>query len=378
MEKLIQTGAFIKQECTVISPTFTIPKKDGTLRLIHDLRQINRELVAPHFTLNGAREAANVVRTSKVLVTLDLCKGYQQVVMAKEARPFLGAIWKQSTIASTVLPFGLSISPYVFTRLTSWLARVIRNKIGLNVAVYVDDFMLGAESNEVLMSGLVRVRELFQRLGVVLSPKTEQVPREEVEFLGLVWNSKEKTVSISTERRREYRKRIKNLLRGPQLKKTWEQAIGKLLFLREVVGQTLRRVRSFMRLIKGQKRDRLISAEGESREDLMWWLEALTRPVSFKLTETPVSATIVTDASREWLGGVLELWDSNNAKSYKGYPWAANQEGEKGKKYLQTRVTEPGDHINVKELEALYRGLKSNKEILKDRRIIWFTDNIAA
>lgn len=29
--------AFIHQECKVVSPTFTIPKRDGSLRLIRDL-----------------------------------------------------------------------------------------------------------------------------------------------------------------------------------------------------------------------------------------------------------------------------------------------------------------------------------------------------
>lgn len=90
MEKLLETGAFIPQGCRIVSPTFVIPKKDGSMRLIHDLRQVNARLAAPKFTLHGVREAAEVVRQSNFLVSLDLKKGYQQVAVAKEARPYLG------------------------------------------------------------------------------------------------------------------------------------------------------------------------------------------------------------------------------------------------------------------------------------------------
>ena len=98
IDKLIKAGAFIKRECKICSPTFLIPKKDGSMRLIHDLRQVNRALDAPRFTLRGAQEAADVVRASKVLVTLDLRKGYQQVMMSEEARQYLGARWNGATV----------------------------------------------------------------------------------------------------------------------------------------------------------------------------------------------------------------------------------------------------------------------------------------
>ena len=127
------------------SPVFVIPKR--TEVPLHDLRQVNACLRPPTFTLRGAAEAAEVVRRSSWLVALDLRHGYQQVAMAPEARPFLGAeMGDGRTVAATVLPFGLSLSPYVFTRLTGFLARLVRRRVGLEVAVYVDDFLLGGAS----------------------------------------------------------------------------------------------------------------------------------------------------------------------------------------------------------------------------------------
>lgn len=123
-------------------------KKNGGTRLIHDLREINQHIRAPHFTLKGARDAASVVTNSEWLCTLDLKRGYQHVFMEVEAWKYLGAWIGRETVVSDVLPFGLSLSPYVFTRSTSWVVGVIRRKTGLKVGVYIDDFLLGANSKQ--------------------------------------------------------------------------------------------------------------------------------------------------------------------------------------------------------------------------------------
>ena len=77
LEALVRDGAFIRGEAKETSPTFLIPKRDGTKRLIHDLREVNKSIVPPKFTLHGARDAGEVVRNSEWLAALDLRHGYQ-------------------------------------------------------------------------------------------------------------------------------------------------------------------------------------------------------------------------------------------------------------------------------------------------------------
>lgn len=117
---------FSQGKATVIAPTFLIPKKDGTRRLIHDLRETNKHIDPPRFTLHGGRDTAETVRNSNWLAVLDLRHGCQQVAMELKARRFLGAMCGKDTVVSTVLPFGLNLPPYIFTRLTTWLTRQIR------------------------------------------------------------------------------------------------------------------------------------------------------------------------------------------------------------------------------------------------------------
>lgn len=372
MDKLVEAGAFVHQRCEVVSPTFTIPKRDGSLRLIHDLRQINRALDAPKFTLRGAKEAADVVRNSEFLVALDLKRGYQQVAVAAEARKFLGAAYRGGVVASTVLPFGLAISPYVFTRFTNWLGREIRKRFGLFTAVYIDDFLLGARTKEELESGLARVKDFFKRLGVVLSEKTEHTPRRQVEYLGFVWDAAKKEVGITAQRRREYLRRVKNLLRCPQSRRTWQQLVGKLLFLREAVGPTLRRTRSLMKCMRSHPGEKLISPEGEAREDLLWWADKLRSPFTLSVVASPVSATLATDASDVALGAVLETWTPRFHRE------TGPTSQEVSREVLQKEVADETRHINVKEIEALLEALKRHQDKLSQRQVIWYSDSTTA
>lgn len=360
MRQLLKDGAFVaaSSEDTVVSPVFLIPKRTGGTRLIHDLRAINAHIAAPHFTIRGARDAANVVRDSNWLCALDLKRGYQQVYMDKISRRYLGAKVGGQIVESAVLPFGLSLSPYVFTRLTNWVAGLVRRKTGLRVAVYIDDFLVGANSREEMEVGLNIIKNLFQELGIVLSDKKPMEISRETEFLGFEWSAEHKTVGVTETRRKEFRRVVKNLLRGPQPITRWKTTIGKLVFLREAIGPTLRHVRSLMKTIRGKRRGARISAEGEARSDLLWWYETLGSTRQMCLVCTEVSASVTTDASDVAIGYVVESRDSK----IQGSMEVENKEAS----------------INARELEALLRCLESNGEMLENKHVLWYSDNVTA
>ena len=349
LECLAQACMFIPYNNPLISPTFIIPKKSGGMRLIHDLRGINASIAPPRFTLRGAAEAADVTRKSKWLVALDLAQGYQQVAVAREARKYLGAMWGDRPVAATVLPFGLNLSPYVFTRITGFLARLIRKGLGLNVACYIDDFLLGADTREELEAGLAGVKRLSKRLGVVLSSK---IPAD---FLGFRWDARTKEVQVPEERRAAFKQEVQYLLSGERRRGHWLRTIGKLLFLREACPVTLRHLRSLLRLTRG-KRGKTISATGEAMEDLLWWREALSNPVSFPLQILPISAALVTDASDAAVGFSIRAPSC---------------------KVSGTRpIKDKRESINARKIEAVYRGLKEGAEMLKGQKVVLYSDNV--
>lgn len=362
---LVKDGAFIRGEAKVVAPTFLIPKQDGTKRLIHDLRCVNRHLEPPHFTLRGAKEAGDVTRGSNWLAALDLRHGYQQVAMDPRAREYLGARMGDETVLSTVLPFGLSLSPYVFTRLTNWLAREVRRRFGLQVAVYIDDFLLGAQTREELEEGIRRTKSLFERLGVIVSAKKEVEPTQRAEFIGFVWDAEAKTVGVPTERRAEYRRAVKNLLRCPQTRATWRRVIGKLGFLREAVGPTMRHIRSLLHAAARRSGPKLLEATGEAREDLEWWRRMLGHKLELSLEVKPITGSITTDAADGGLGFLVSTEGAGSGKT-----------GVQAERSMEPAC--PEAHINRKEIEAVLRALQEHREDLRGRRVVWYSDSTTA
>jgi len=78
------------------------------------------------------------------MFSFDLKSGYHHVDIAQEHQTFLGFSWrkpdsvKEIFYVCTVLPFGLSSAPYVFTKVLKPLANYWRLQ-GLCIPIFLDD-----------------------------------------------------------------------------------------------------------------------------------------------------------------------------------------------------------------------------------------------
>lgn len=225
------------------------------------------------------------------------------------------------------------------------------------MAIYIDDFLLGAASKRELEEGIEKVKELFKILGVVISTKKRIILARVVEFIYFEWDAEHKMVRVPKERRREYRRAVKNLLRHPQTRATWKRIIGKLGFLREAVGPTIRHARSPLHAVRKRKeRGGLLEASGEAREDLQWWAKTLETETELSLKTVPVSGSVTTDASDIGLGFLISLEKAGDP--------AERLKFERG-----ARVGAPKEHINGKEIEAVHQALLEHKESCRGERL---------
>ena len=78
------------------------------------------------------------------MISFDLKSGYHHVDIHPESQTFLGFAWKGTKDQSfiyyvfTVLPFGLSSAPYIFTKCLKPLEKHRRMQ-GINIAICLDD-----------------------------------------------------------------------------------------------------------------------------------------------------------------------------------------------------------------------------------------------
>lgn len=357
--ELVEWGAYSEiSNPHIVTPMFTIKKRDGSLRGIHDLRVVNNYLPRARFSIHGIRDTIRLVRAVSFGCTLDLKKGYYQVLMAPDTKKFLATRVGGKTVAAEVLPFGLSLAPFIFQKLTSFVARLVREYWDLQVVVYLDDFLIGHHSRTYLEGCMPKVLTLLQSLGMRLSEKTIATPATELKYLGLEWNLVKKTVAVPLEKRQIYLQLVKALLKGKRWSKyALRELIGKLNYISPACPLATVQVREMQRALR--KFSTLVEMPLEVKKELAWWAETLSSPVEASIRKKLITASINTDALSTHLGYTVQVGDVRvDARS------------------VPLDRLDRKRHINYKELQAVKYALLNNLECLQRRRAIVWTDNV--
>ena len=98
---------------------FLMAKKDGGFHPILDLRGLNRFLKVIPFRMLTAADILRVVTRGEWFTTVDLKDAYFHVPIAPHHQHFLRFAFRGRHFQFRVLPFGLSLSPRVFTRVVA-------------------------------------------------------------------------------------------------------------------------------------------------------------------------------------------------------------------------------------------------------------------
>ncbi len=131
------------------SPYFIVPKKDGGLRPILDLRVLNRALHKLPFRMLTQKRIFQCVRPFDWFAAIDLKDAYFHVSIFPRHRPFLRFAFEGRAYQYKALPFGLSLSPHVFTKVVE-AALVPLREAGIRILNYLDDWLILAQSRALL------------------------------------------------------------------------------------------------------------------------------------------------------------------------------------------------------------------------------------
>ncbi|CAB0031801.1 unnamed protein product [Trichogramma brassicae] len=116
IEQMLTYGIIERSTTPFINPLVVVPKKDNSVRLCLDARQINERMVEDH---DGSEEIDQVLRRCNkigVMSSVDLRSSFWQVPLAKESRKYTGFLHQGKTYQYTVVPFGLRISSSALNR----------------------------------------------------------------------------------------------------------------------------------------------------------------------------------------------------------------------------------------------------------------------
>lgn len=125
IQELLQSGIIVKvhQIPHVVNPLTVLVNAKGKERLILDLRHVNQYVVKYKFKLEGIKEALDFVRKNGFMFKFDLSSGYHHIDLHASTYKYFGFSLDYCFCVFSSLPFGLSLAPFIFTKILRNLVR---------------------------------------------------------------------------------------------------------------------------------------------------------------------------------------------------------------------------------------------------------------
>ena len=365
IKKLVFKGVLLKsshEEGEFLSTIFLRPKKDGTHRMILNLKKLNKFVAYHHFKMESLKHVISMMRPNCFMASVDLRDAYYSVPIHQDHQKYLKFEWQGQLYQFTCLPNGLACAPRLFTKLLKPAYSTLR-KQGFQSIGYIDDSYLQGITKPECENNVQATTKLFDSLGLYVHPdKSILEPSQVLEFLGFVLNSVTMTVTLSHAKAENIKHVCKDLLTRtqPTIREV-AVVIGKLvascpgvamgpLFYRQLENDKT----AALKFHHGNFDESMVLSP-TAKSDLQWWVENIEN-VSKPISQGNPSYTLYTDASLQGWGAVFQGQSS-------GGHWAPD---------------EAHQHINCLELKAAYLGLQSFCTTLSRTHVRIFLDNTTA
>ena len=169
------------------APLLLVPKPDGKLRVVQDLRAVNRAVLehgsgADGYPLPRADEMHQAVDQAVWFSIGDALAGFWQVELDEESRPATAFRTRWGQYQWRVGPMGLMRMPATFQRMME--LAVGHDALWVFALVYIDDVLIYSRTFE---EHLEHVELVFSRLaasGIKMKPSKCHFAQQQVKFLG--------------------------------------------------------------------------------------------------------------------------------------------------------------------------------------------------
>ena len=217
---LIAKGAVSKvtpEEGQYISQYFAVPKlrSPGKYRPILNLKIFNKYVKKYKFRMEGLSLVRDWIRKDMWCIGLDLKDAFPHISIHPGFRKFLRFRWLDDLLQWDCLPFGLTCSPRVLTKVLKPVISFIRATWGIMLTIYMDDMLLqGASAEEVLLHAQI-VMLVLMTLGWSFNwDKSDLVPKHVVVHLGFVFDTTSMTITCPFDKVKRLQDKCKAMLRA--------------------------------------------------------------------------------------------------------------------------------------------------------------------
>lgn len=356
--EFIGTIQRVVQRPKCVSQIKFVPKKNGKLRLITDLRLLNEHLDSPHFQCEGINTASKLVKHGDYMCKTDLKDGFFHIPIYQPHQTYLGFEYNGTYYVWCALPFGLCCSPYFFNKCLRPIVTFLRAQ-GIRVVLYVDDCLIIARQS-CIVDHRDFVLQTLQELGLVINfDKSQLEPSTRIEFLGYIIDTCSHTdgpwLYITARKIHKLKKDIRRALQAGCIQaRLLAKIAGQAIAMAKAILPGKLRLRGLYSALQtrsswGDK----VTLDDRAKEDLSWWLQALDGWNGSPMTPRQVDCQIWTDASNSGWGATYDGLECSGS-------WGLD---------LCSK------HINEKELQAVHLALKSFAFVLTDKCVQIMSDS---
>ena len=369
VEDLVTKGAVVpipldQEEMGYYSTYFLVPKKDGGLRPILNLRYFNRHVQKRSFRMETLPSVLITLTKGCWLASIDLKDAYFHVAVVAHHQQYLRFHFGGQAYQYVTLPFGLTSAPRVFTKILAPLLAWLRTR-GIHVCAYLDDLIIVGRSPRETRQFTSLVAETLISAGFILNlKKSELQPSQDLVYIGGRLRPDLGMVFLPEDRLSVLVRCVRTFLRQGVYKPAhhWLRLLGLMAATLTVVFQARFHMRPIQWHVKrrwnhtmGLKAPVMVSAS--VIQALQWWLSADNLRQGLPFQPLVPALTVGTDASKEGWGGHAVV---QGVKALFGDLWSVPE----------TRL-----HINVLEMRAVRLTLQHLEPHIRGRHLLVECDN---
>ena len=301
----------------VISPIFTRVNKDGTNRLLLNLKSLNETVEHIHFKMESFCSALQLITPHCWLASVDLKSAYYTIPIHPAHQKYFKFTWQGKLYVYVAMPNGYTDGPRVFTKMLKPPFAELR-AMGYPSAAYLDDSLLKGDNYEMCRDNVLTTVHLLQSLGFTIHPdKSILVPTQRIEFLGFIIDTVRMTVELPSRKVLQIQADSKSILARKCISvREVSSLLGKYVAAAEAVPYAVLHYRALERDKNRALQnycgdfDRPMALSEDARENIAWWISNIDGSYRHILP-LPIQKIIYSDASKCGWGATCDGISTN-------------------------------------------------------------------
>ena len=291
-----------------VSSYFAVPKprKIDQFRPILNLKYFNNYVKKYKFHMETLSNVRDWIKPHAYCIGLDLRDAFLHIPIHKDSKKYLRFKWLNELLEWQVLPFGLTCSPRVITKVLKPIIGFLRSTWGILISIYIDDILIQNLDPHLCSLHAQLVVLVLNSLGWGFKPeKCDIIPRQKFIHLGFEFDTSKMTITCPSQKVSRLQQMCSDLLAKDHCKLLLlEKLIGTIESVRPSVPLAALNYRSLQyQLLKAKAKIRnpntVIILSQKSRNELCWWV-------------SPTGFAVQCSAPIRELSPTVDIWSDAN------------------------------------------------------------------